>query len=457
MKILFLLVLAMPFPSIASEYPFSISVDSQNTTSARAFGSAPVQQDGVGKVTARVEGIENSECRPYGRRSSAEASADVEVIRRDNDSIALLLASGVSAYGGHYRSCGGCVLNNCIGIFGNDTKGQSNATSKSRVTIRFNSNFPASNYIIDVATSVQSSALRVTFSDHQGRELRLRDEKGGPSIVRVEPGAVYYLTLELPVGAESEGGCCDDRKSASARVDIGVLKAPILSSLGKLEPYIFGGEQTTAFEPVGALLLDGRLHCTGTLIGEKTVLTAAHCLNGYEKQIDKMTFILGANLLQPINGPLRVSDISYPNGSPPGYSFNPKTLEDDIGLVYIDKTVPMKAYGLHKGSPGWGDLLNQKTSLTFVGFGYDVIEDQKIGAGIKREASWAIDGVENRRVTFHVKGRSTCKGDSGGPAFIKFQGALVIAAVTSGGDKDCSRGFQSRIDSFLPWLEGRVR
>jgi secreted trypsin-like serine protease len=259
------------------------------------------------------------------------------------------------------------------------------------------------------------------------------------------------------VGAVHKGEFGDDKHSVSARVDIAVSKAPILSSLGKVEPFIKGGEQTTAYKTVGALLLDGRLHCTGTLIGDKTVLTAAHCLHGYEKQKDKMTFVIGANLLQPTTGPVRISDMAYPTVASTGYLFNPKTLEDDIGLIYLDASVPIKPFGLHKGSPTWDEILNKQVNLIFVGFGYDVIEDQKVGAGIKREAAWWINGVQNRRVTFHVDGRNTCKGDSGGPAFLKLGGVLVQVAVTSGGDGDCATGFDTRIDTFLPWLDGKVK
>jgi secreted trypsin-like serine protease len=86
-----------------------------------------------------------------------------------------------------------------------------------------------------------------------------------------------------------------------------------------------------------------------------------------------------------------------------------------------------------------------------------VIGGELIGATIKREAAWAINDVQPRLVTFSVPRKSTCKGDSGGPAFIIEDGRLIQMAVTSGGELDCSAGFETRIDAFQPWLAGRIR
>jgi secreted trypsin-like serine protease len=163
------------------------------------------------------------------------------------------------------------------------------------------------------------------------------------------------------------------------------------------------------------------------------------------------------NVLQPDGAPVAVIDFTYPKGVPSGFSYNPKTYEDDIGLVYLKQPVKTKPVPLHGGSPTWEDINAKRLSLTFVGFGYDVVDEQKFGSGIKREASWSIDAVENRRVLFRVPGKNTCKGDSGGPAFYPIAGKRVQLAVTSGGDPDCTTGFETRVDVFLPWLEGQIR
>ena len=77
--------------------------------------------------------------------------------------------------------------------------------------------------------------------------------------------------------------------------------------------------------------------------------------------------------------------------------------------------------------------------------------------GIKREAPWAIQQVENRRVAFKVPGKNTCKGDSGGPAFLIVNAQLVQMAITSGGDSDCTTGFETRVDAYQSWVTGKVQ
>lgn len=106
------------------------------------------------------------------------------------------------------------------------------------------------------------------------------------------PGAVYYLSISLPVSATNGGGCCEDKTTAAATVDVQLAKAPIFFSASEVG-FIAGGKQTTGYKNVGVILLDGKVHCSGTVVGKQTVITAAHCLQGYDKQ--QMKFVLGAN------------------------------------------------------------------------------------------------------------------------------------------------------------------
>jgi secreted trypsin-like serine protease len=221
-------------------------------------------------------------------------------------------------------------------------------------------------------------------------------------------------------------------------------------------PKIQGGNPTatTAYKAVGALLINDDLHCTATLIGPKTLLTAAHCLKGYKGQEKFMTFILGSDKTKP-EATYRITnffphELFDPNPTSAGY-------HNDIGLVYLAEEPSVELIPLHRTGPIWKDIQKSKTKLTFVGFGYDVIDSQEFGIGIKRDGSWPINEVYDHHVVFSARGMNTCYGDSGGPAFLMIENQPVQVAVTSGGYPGCINGFSTRIDSFLAWLEGKIK
>ncbi|MGO7442957.1 trypsin-like serine protease [Rhizobium ruizarguesonis] len=58
---------------------------------------------------------------------------------------------------------------------------------------------------------------------------------------------------------------------------------------------------------------------------------------------------------------------------------------------------------------------------------------------------------------FKTSNPNTCKGDSGGPSFLQVDDAFVLIGVTSRGDLGCTQGTNLRVDSYLPWLESRIR
>jgi secreted trypsin-like serine protease len=442
--------------------PPSLSLERLNRSAVQVSNIAPVAKEGAGATSARVDGNETSACTQYGRKSAAQASAHVDVAEQKPESVALLLGSSVSAAGGHYRTCGGCLGSVCVGIEGHDTSAQATASAGARLAIQFDAAEPPTDYRIAVGQSSQGTTPRVVLRDAAGGELALRQADGNPAVISGGGGHTYYLSVELPVHAENGGGCCDDTSSASARVDVKVLKAPILSTASVRVPFILGGQQTpvAAYRSVGALLIDGELHCTGTLVGQSTVLTAAHCLNGYENQISDMSFVLGANVHTPTSGPFHIVDVDVPRDTQDGFRYNPQTYEDDIGVAHLSTPAGVTLYPLHSGNPAWATIDGDRTQLFFVGYGYNVTGNDARGAGVKREVALPIDIVENRRVAFKVNGKGTCQGDSGGPAFLESGASLVQTSVTSGSTvADCSEGvqYQTRVDAFLPWLQARIR
>ena len=277
-------------------------------------------------------------------------------------------------------------------------------------------------------------------------------------ILKGRPGAVYYLSVSLASSATNKGGSGNENQEARAEVDARLSKAPILYA-ASVNGYIAGGTQTTGYSNVGVFLYEGRVHCSGTVVGPRTILTAAHCLWGYDKS--KLTFALGSNYHYPTIGPLPVADVAFPSDAGGPYKYNPHTYEDDIGVVHMASPFSgVKPAVLFADSAAWPQILSSLQSLLFVGFGFNVVDGEQAGLGIKREGQWRIDTVQNRSFSFKVPGLNTCYGDSGGPAFVeaKVQGApaLLLAGVTSVGDQACTQGTETRVDAYAAWLKGRI-
>jgi len=465
--------LALTFALTFGLDPAASAIETSLRLSLSTVARAEVSGDGLGGESRESEdsavvsstGNESSECQPYGRHSGASASAKATKLSVEDQSISVRLSVAAKANGGHYRKCLlkkflDCPLGQCLALQGVDTKSKATAQAKSILKISFDPEFPPADYFIDIARESDSSALAIELKDGDGKALSLRSPTGGPQILNGGPGVTYFVSMVLPVEASDSGGCCSTEKSADATVTAGVRlqRAPILDSKRRVIPFIAGGAQTTGYPYVGAIKLGAALQCTGTLIGKATILTAAHCVYEFQASLQQGegSFLLGNNVNQPSAGPFKIVGFDFPQDGT--YRFEPKTLKDDVAVVYIEPA-DHPFVSLHTGVPSWPDLVHDQTSLVFVGFGYDAVGNQPVQQGVKREASWFMTRFDDKTVSFPAQNAGTCEGDSGGPAFLIDKGRIVQVAVTSGGYAiDCHQGgVESRVDAYLPWLAPRTR
>lgn len=449
--------------AFAQKKGFNVDLTILNRVELSIDGGVPEVAEASTLATLALEGTEKSECEDYGRKSAASGSAETIVSKQTADRIDLSLSGTAYARGGHFRTCLlGCSppifgLIKCLGVHGNDTSAKTASTASAILTISFDPDFPPTDYEFDFSSDTLSPVLVAELKDGAGNLMPLRRPSGDPQILRGKPGAVYLLAIKLPVTAADIGMCCSAFVQNSTKVSAGIRiqRAPILDAKEKFVPYISGGAQTTAYPYVGAIKIDNRNLCTGTLIGPTTVLTAAHCVSGFEERLKESgVFIIGSNITQPDETPIAVIDYKIRE------DYNPTVYENDIALVYL-KSAPIsgKIVSLHKGMPTWDDLISKKMSLTFVGFGYDVDDGQQVGRGIKREASWFMSSMSEKTVSFPAADKGTCKGDSGGPALLVESGKTLQVAVTSGSLTNSCKdgGIETRVDYFQSWLAPKIR
>ncbi|WP_197492427.1 trypsin-like serine protease [Methylomonas methanica] len=422
----------------------------------------------------------NSRCKiDRQRQSYAFASASSQIKFFEKNATTISLNVHAKSQGGHFRSY--TLPELCFGISGNDTSGIAEADSEVTVGLEFTDLSKDMNYFIRVSRSNDKN-LNISLRDPSGKDIPLNESNQYQTILRGNPGDIYYLKASIFAKSSTSGECesCTNDINLSSQIDIRIYPVPLIFS-GEKIGYVANGIETIDYPTVGVIRLenDGThnkmlAHCTGTIIGPHTILTAAHCLvNTYIKDIQQMDFGIGPSANSLISGPYKLTGFCYPtnknyeekfasgfcdSASQTKYlEFNPNTYEDDIALVFTEQELPEDGSKLYAGNPKWKDLASNK-DITFVGYGFNSYDGKSkpFDIGIKRTANFPTEkiSIENKKLKFPVENKTLCKGDSGGPSFIENANKLpVVIGITSNGYKDCTAAEQTKVDYYVEWIE----
>ncbi|MCA9564471.1 MAG: trypsin-like serine protease, partial [Myxococcales bacterium] len=204
---------------------------------------------------------------------------------------------------------------------------------------------------------------------------------------------------------------------------------------------IVNGQREFGFPAVGALTVDGFSFCTGTLIAPDVVLTAAHCYADWITPNMRLSMAFGSNAGAP-DLVVPISDfILHP-------SYNSQTYNNDAAILLLERAVDLEPMAINRRAMHNGDI---GRSATFVGYGwtdYDLRD-----GGLKHSVQVPITQIFSSVFEYRGLG-NTCKGDSGGPAFLDEDDELVLIGITSYGDERCEvDGYNQRVDVVLDFID----
>ncbi len=201
--------------------------------------------------------------------------------------------------------------------------------------------------------------------------------------------------------------------------------------------------------------------CTGTLVDDDVVMTAAHCLDAAsggasysEMSPSNLAIYVGDDPSSDLASHIyTVDDLEIYSG------YNRRTILNDIAMVRLsgDITESVEPVPPLPASEGFSSS-DIGEDLDFVGFGYTESgsygDKQRVvlplgGLGCDVSGCPSSGDDPDTQISYEQDDGGPCSGDSGGPAFVTRGGNVYVGGITSWGDYYCIRyGVSTNVSAF---------
>lgn len=238
----------------------------------------------------------------------------------------------------------------------------------------------------------------------------------------------------LPLAVMMTAGCGDPSLVYERDDEVGTRRSAII-----------GGVEESGRPEVGVIHAGNQSACTGTLIGTRAVLTAAHCVAAKTPPYELMhpvNFYIGGLYGTRYTAATAIVHPSYAGGN-----------NADIAVVLLTEDVTdFTPIQISSAPPIVGE------EVVLVGYGKTGEDSGNFGT--MHRAVNIISSVEAQIFRIEGVGGGTgniCNGDSGGPTFAVRNGREVLIGIHSTKGGVCGQqGNDMRLDVFLPWIANQI-